>query len=65
MVAHERLTEPRFTMESLLAKPRSFWNLPAVLDLKFWNLNPGDIEGVALFVISHIRKRRNKPPLTK
>ena len=28
VVAHERLTEPRVTMEWLLAKPRSFSNLP-------------------------------------
>ena len=28
VVAHERLTEPRVTMECLLAKPRSFSNLP-------------------------------------
>ena len=33
MVAHERLTEPRITMEGLLAKPRSFSNFPAFLDL--------------------------------
>ena len=33
VVAHERLTEPIVTMESLLAKPRSFSNLPAFLDL--------------------------------
>ena len=29
---HERLTEPRVTMESLLAKPRSFSYIPAFLD---------------------------------
>ena len=33
MMAHERLTEPRLTMECLLAKPRSFSNLPSLLDL--------------------------------
>ena len=33
MVAHETLTEPRVTMEWLLAKPRSFSNLPVFLDL--------------------------------
>ena len=33
MVARARLTEPRVTMEWLLAKPRSFSNLPAFLDL--------------------------------
>ena len=33
MVAHERPTEPGVTMERLLAKPRSFANLPAFLDL--------------------------------
>ena len=33
LVAHERLTEPRVTIEWLLAKPRSFPNLPAFLDL--------------------------------
>ena len=33
MVAHERLTEQSATMEWLLAKPRSFSNLPAFLDL--------------------------------
>ena len=33
MVANERLTEPRVAMEWLLAKPRSFSNLPAFLDL--------------------------------
>ena len=32
-MAHERLTEPRVTMESLLVKLRSFSNLPAFLDL--------------------------------
>ena len=32
-MARERLIEPRITMESLLAKPRSFSNLPALLDL--------------------------------
>ena len=39
VVAHERLTEPRVTMEWLLAKPRSFWNLPAFSDLNgsFYN----------------------------
>ena len=31
-MAYERLTEPRITMEQLLAKPRSFSNLPAFLD---------------------------------
>ena len=34
MVAHERLTEPRVTMDEHLAKPRSFSNLTAFLDLK-------------------------------
>ena len=33
MVAHERRTEPRVTIEWLLAKPRSFSNLRAFLDL--------------------------------
>ena len=33
VVAHERLLEPRVTMEWLLAKPRSFSNLPTFLDL--------------------------------
>ena len=33
VVAHERLTEPRITMEWLLAKLRSFSNLSAFLDL--------------------------------
>ena len=33
VVAHERLTEPRVPMEWLLAKPRSFSNLSAFLDL--------------------------------
>ena len=33
MVAHERLTEPRVTMDRLLAKPMSFSNVPAFLDL--------------------------------
>ena len=33
VVAHERLTEPRVSMVWLLAKPRSFSNLPAFLDL--------------------------------
>ena len=33
MVAHERLAEPRVTMEWLLVKPRSLSNLPAFLDL--------------------------------
>ena len=33
VVAHERLTELRVTGEWLLAKPRSFPNLPAFLDL--------------------------------
>ena len=33
MVTHERLTEPRVTMEWLLAKPRSSSNLPTFLDL--------------------------------
>ena len=33
MVAPERLTEPRVTIERFLAKPRSFSNLPAFLDL--------------------------------
>ena len=32
-MAHERLTEPRVTMEQLLAKPRSLSNLPDFLDL--------------------------------
>ena len=32
-VAHERRTEPRVTIESLSAIPRSFSNLPAFLDL--------------------------------
>ena len=34
MVSHERLTEPRVTIESLLAKPRSVSDLPAFLGLK-------------------------------
>ena len=33
MVAYERLSELRVTMEWLLAKPRSFSNVPAFLDL--------------------------------
>ena len=33
VVAHAKLTEPRFTLEWLLAKPRSFSKLPAFLDL--------------------------------
>ena len=33
MVTHERLTEPRVIMKWLLAKPRSFSNLPAFHDL--------------------------------
>ena len=33
VVAHERLTEPGVTMDWLLAKPRSFSNLPAFLDI--------------------------------
>ena len=33
MLAHERLTEPRVKRELLLAKSRSFSNLPAFLDL--------------------------------
>ena len=33
MVAHERLTEQRATIDWLLAKPRSFKNLPPILDL--------------------------------
>ena len=33
VVAFERLPEPRVTIEWLLAKPRSFSNLPAFLDL--------------------------------
>ena len=33
MVAHERLIAQRVTMERLLAKPSSFSNLPAFLDL--------------------------------
>ena len=32
VVAHETLTEPRVTIELLLAKPRTFSNLPAFLD---------------------------------
>ena len=32
MVAHDRLIEPRVTIEGLLAKPRSFSNLPAFVD---------------------------------
>ena len=32
VVVHERLTEPRATIEQLLAKPTSFSNLPAFLD---------------------------------
>ena len=33
MVSQGRLTEPSVTMERLLAKPRSFANFPAFLDL--------------------------------
>ena len=33
MVTHERLTAPRVTIELLLAKPRSFLNLHAFLEL--------------------------------
>ena len=33
VVAHERLTEPRATIEGLLAKPRSFSNLHPFWDL--------------------------------
>ena len=37
-VTHERLTEPRVTMEWLLAEPRSFSNLPVFLNLNgMWN----------------------------
>ena len=31
--AHERLIEPQVTMQWLLAKPRSFSNIPAFLDI--------------------------------
>ena len=37
-MAHERPTEPRAAMEGLLAKPRSFANLPDFLDLKVINV---------------------------
>ena len=42
-MAQERLTEPRVTMKRLLAKPRSFSNLPAFLDLNgiTFSVNPG------------------------
>ena len=42
MVAHERLSEPRVTKESLLAKPRSILNLPVFLFLMvgFFTLSP-------------------------
>ena len=39
VVAHERLTGPRVTMEWLLAKPRSFSNLTAFLDLMVKKFN--------------------------
>ena len=39
MVAYERLTEPRVTMEGILAKPRSVSHLPAFLDLNGRKLN--------------------------
>ena len=32
-MAHEIFTEPRVTIEPFLAKPRSFTDLPAFLDL--------------------------------
>ena len=32
MVTHERLTEPRVTLEGLLARPRSISNLPVFKD---------------------------------
>ena len=58
MVAPERLTEPRVTMELLLAIPRSFSNLPTFLDLDgryIFNINSKlraqkNIFGLYLFV---------------
>ena len=43
MVAHERLTEPRVTIERVLAKPRSFSNLPTFLDL----------DGIKIFILKY------------
>ena len=45
MVAHQRLIEPRVTMEHLLAKQRSFSDLPAFLNLngsEIWTRIPWD-----------------------
>ena len=54
MVAQERLTEPRVTIEWLLAKPRSFSNLPAFSDLN------GRILSIFLEILMSIIGVKNK-----
>ena len=52
-MADERLTEPCVTMERLIAKPRSFSNLPAFLDLvgTFNGINDGPSFELVIFAI--------------
>ena len=47
-MALERLTEPRVTMEGLIAKPRSFSNLPAFLDLN--GMKNNSMNGIYIWV---------------
>ena len=53
MVAQERLTEPRITLERLLEKPRSFSNLPVFLDI---NGSPPTSSNCPLFRANNEKK---------
>ena len=53
VVAHERLTEPRVTMEWLLAKPNSLSNIPAFLD-------PNGILNPEFFLADFLSQRLTK-----
>ena len=56
MVAHERLTEPCARMEWILAKPRSFFNLPAFLDLYSRNYLRYDLETPPYYFVINTKK---------
>ena len=58
VVAHERLTEPRVTMDWLLAIPRSFSNLTAFFDLngrKMWLSPKSDTVTLSKDLINNLR----------
>ena len=64
MVAHAKLTEPLVMANDLLAKPRSFSNIPAFLDLDGRNLIDL-IRKIRTVYDTLIGKSRNRNPKEK